>query len=85
MISWGGSAPSQLFYPMLHAADYGNAKFVWRACLHLYYGTIADNTTLVVRVHAGSACQSCFDAYTSHKAAEHSTAKFLCNAVDKVV
>jgi hypothetical protein len=50
----------------------------------LYDSTIANNDTIVIRVFAEAAHQSCLDDFASYKAAKHGAAKFLCNTINEV-
>ncbi len=70
--------------PMRYAANHGGAMFKRPACLPLYDKNIADNSTTIIHVRVESAHCACLDDYASYKAAEHGTAKFLCEVVNKV-
>jgi hypothetical protein len=72
-----------LTYPARYATDHG-ATFVHPIRLPLYNGSIANNATTVVCVHAELAHKACFDDFASYEAAERGATKFLHEAVDKV-
>jgi hypothetical protein len=85
MINLGGdhSLTGLLMEPARYATDHG-AIFVRPICLPLYDGSIANNATTVVRVHAESAHKACLNDFAGYEAAERGAAKFLRNAVNEV-
>jgi hypothetical protein len=73
-----------LMDPTRYAADHGGATFVRPIHLPLYDGSIADNATTVICIHAESAHQAPVDDYASYEVPEQGTAKFLCKTVNKI-
>ena len=69
---------------MRYAAEHGSNLFKRPVCPPLYDGSIKDDATTVVHVHAEAAHKACLDDYASFKAAKRGAAKFLCEVVDKV-
>jgi len=67
-----------------YAADHGGNAFRRPIRLPLYNGSIEDNATTVVRVHAEAAHKARLDDYASFKAAERGAAKFLWEIVNEV-
>jgi hypothetical protein len=70
--------------PAKYAADHGGANFRRPVRLPLYYASIADDVTMVVRVRAEAAHKARLDDYASYEAAERGSAKFLRDTVDEV-
>ncbi len=60
-----------------YTANHGGIAFKCLVCLLLYDGTIPDNATTVLCVHAESSHCTCLDNYASYKAAKHGVSKFL--------
>jgi hypothetical protein len=67
-----------------YTTNHGGNAFKRPNRLPLYDSSIANNATTVVRIHAESVHKSRLNNYTRYKAAEHGTAKFLCETVDEV-
>jgi hypothetical protein len=73
-----------LMDPARYATDHGSTTFIRLVRLPLCNGSIANDATTVVCVHAESAHIARLDNYASYKAAERRAAKFLCKTINKV-
>jgi hypothetical protein len=73
-----------LMDPTRYATDHGGATFVCPIRLPLYDGSIADDATTVICIHAESAHQARLNDYASYKAAEQGATKFLCKTINEV-
>jgi hypothetical protein len=78
------SLTALLMDPTRYAANHGSATFVHPVRLLLYDGSIANNATTVVCVHAELAHKAHLNDYASYKAAKCGAAKFLRKTVNKV-
>ncbi len=67
-----------------YAADHGSNVFKCPVCLPIYDGSIANNATTVIRIHAEWAHKARLDNYASFEAAKRGATKFLCEFVDEV-